>query len=152
MELSPALSSVFGASRTRVEVTDAMSDLLTRAFDDTARMDTPEVVAYLLKRLGPTLTAYIADSRSRAMPARWAAPLGDRTHATPSDAKARRLKAAHTVFRSIEDGENDQVARSWLISANPRLDGLTPAQLIREERFPSVYRAAEAFVSDTYYA
>lgn len=129
-----------------------MADVLTRASDDTARMDSHEVAAYLLKRLGPTLTAYITNSRSRAMPARWAAPPGEGTHATPSDDKATRLKAAHVVFRSIEDADNDQVARSWLISANPRLGGHTPAEFIREGKFPVVYRAAEAFVSDSYYA
>ncbi|MEB3068831.1 hypothetical protein [[Mycobacterium] vasticus] len=129
-----------------------MSDLLVKAADDTARMDTHEVAAYLLARLGPTLTAYIAASKSRAMPARWAAPPGDRAHAEPSDEKARRLKAAHAVFRSIEDAENDQVARSWLISANPRLDGVTPAALVREDEFSAVYRAADAFITDTYFS
>ncbi|BBZ36440.1 antitoxin Xre/MbcA/ParS toxin-binding domain-containing protein [Mycolicibacterium confluentis] len=129
-----------------------MSDLLVKAGDDTARMDTHEVVAYLLQRLGPTLTAYIAGSKSRAMPARWAAPPGDSTHATPSIDKTRRLKAAHTVFVLIEKAENDQVARSWLISANPRLDGSTPAELLRNDQAPEVFRAADAFVSDTYYA
>jgi len=129
-----------------------MSDVLVKAAEDTARMDTHEVVAYLLIRLGPTLTAYIAGSRSRAMPARWAAPPSDSAHAKPSDEKARRLKAAHAVFRSIEDAENDQVARSWLISANPRLDGVTPAELVREDKFPAVYRAANAFITDTYHS
>lgn len=129
-----------------------MSDLLVKAGDDTARLDNHEVVAYLLKRLGPTLTAYIAGSKSRAMPARWATPPGQPTHADPSDEKARRLKAAHVVFTLIEDAENDQVARNWLISANPRLDGLTPAELLREDKNPDVFRAADAFVTDTYYA
>ncbi len=45
-----------------------------------------------------------------------------------------------------------QVARNWLLSANPRLDGLTPAQLVREDRIPEVFRAAEAFVADSYYS
>lgn len=129
-----------------------MSDVLVKAADDTARMDTHEVAAYLLARLGPTLTAYIAGSKSRAMPARWAVPPGDSAHAGPSDEKARRIKAAHAVFRSIEDAENDQVARSWLISANPRLDGATPAALVREDEFSAVYRAANAFISDIYYS
>jgi predicted FMN-binding regulatory protein PaiB len=129
-----------------------MSDLLVKAGDDTARMDNHEVVAYLLRRLGPTLTAYIAGSKSRAMPARWAAPPGDSAHAEPSDDKARRLKAAHTVFLLIEDAENDQVARSWLISANPRLDGVTPVELLRDDKAPVVFRAADAFITDTYYA
>jgi hypothetical protein len=43
------------------------------------------------------------------MPARWAAPPGDSAHSEPSIEEARRLKAAHAVFRSIEDAENDQV-------------------------------------------
>jgi hypothetical protein len=129
-----------------------MSDLLVKAANDTARLDTHEVVAYLLAQLGRTLTAYIAGSKSRTMPARWAAPPGDSTHAEPSIEKARRLKAAHAVFRSIADTENDQVARSWLISANPRLDGVTPAELVRNDKFPAVYRAADAFLTDAYHS
>jgi hypothetical protein len=129
-----------------------MSDLLVKAGDDTARLDTHEVVAYLLARLGPTLTAYIAGSKSRSMPARWAAPPGDSAHVEPSPEKARRLQAAHTVFLLIENAENDQVARNWLVSANPRLDGITAAELVRNDNFPAVFRAADAFVTDTYYS
>lgn len=129
-----------------------MADLLVKAADDTARMDTHQVVAYLLERLGRTTVAYLAGSKSRAMPARWAAAPTDPGHAKPSEEKTRRLKAAHTVFRSIEDAENDQVARNWLLSANPRLDGLTPAQSVRDDHIPAVFRAAEAFVADTYYS
>lgn len=129
-----------------------MVDLLTRACDGTARMDNHEVVAYLLERLGRTLTAYIASSRSRSMPARWATPPGDDKHATPSDEKVRRLKAAHAVFKMIDDAENDQIGRSWLISANPRLGGQTPAEMIREDKIRQVYRAAAAFIADNYYA
>jgi hypothetical protein len=129
-----------------------MSDLLVKAGDDTARLDTHEVVAYLLARLGPTLTAYIAGSKSRSMPARWAAPPEDSAHVEPSPEKARRLQAAHTVFLLIENAENDQVARNWLVSANPRLDGVTAAELVRNDNFPAVFRAADAFVTDTYYS
>lgn len=129
-----------------------LSDLLVKAGDDTARLDTYEVVAYLLARLGPTTVAYIAGSRSRAMPTRWAAPPDSSGHAEPSEEKARRLKAAHAVFRSIEEAENDQVARSWLLSANPRVAGATPADLIRDGDYPAVFRAAEAFIGDTYHS
>lgn len=125
-------------------------DVLTRTCNDAARMDAHQVAAYLLERLGRTLTAYIANSRSRSMPARWATPPGEATHATPSDDKVTRLKAAHAVFRLIEDEENDQVARGWLISANPRLGGHTPAEYLRENKIPDVYRAAAAFVEDSY--
>lgn len=126
-------------------------DVLTRSSHDTARMETHEVVAYLLERLGRTLTAYIANTRSRAMPARWAAPPGEPSHATPADDKATRLKAAHTVFQAIEDADNDQIARSWLISANPRLGGHTPSDCIRDGKYKDVFNAAEAFISDHHY-
>ena len=52
----------------------------------------------------------------------------------------------------IENAENDQVARNWLVSANPRLDGITAAELVRNDNFPAVFRAADAFVTDTYYS
>lgn len=127
-------------------------DLLTKAADDTARMDTHEVAAYLLERLGPTLVAYIANSRSRSMPKRWATDPSDPDHAVPSTDKKSRLQAAHAIFVAIETSDNDQIARNWLIAANPRLDGVTPAQAIREGRFKDAFSASKAFVSDTYYA
>lgn len=129
-----------------------MADVLTKSCEDTARMDTHEVVAYLLERLGRTLTAYIANTRSRSMPARWATPPDQEGHAVPADDKVKRLKAAHAVFRMIEDSDNDQVARSWLISANPRLGGHSPADAIRDDDIPAVFHAAAAFVDDTYFA
>lgn len=127
-------------------------DLLTKASDDTARMDTHEVAAYLLERLGPTLTAYIAGSRSRAMPKRWATPPEVAGHAQPSPEKAKLLQVAHSIFRTVEDADSDHVARNWLISANPRLDGKTVADAIREGRFADAFRATRSFVNDNYYA
>jgi uncharacterized protein (DUF2384 family) len=127
-------------------------DTLTRNHADTTKMPIHEVVRYLLDHLGPTLVAYIAGARSRAMPAKWATPPTETGHAAPSDDKARRLKAAHVAFTAIEDADNDQVARSWLISANPRFDGQTPADLLRAGEMGSVFAAVTAFVNDDYYA
>lgn len=127
-------------------------DTLTRNHTGTTKMPIHEVVRYLLDRLGPTLVAYIAGARSRAMPAKWATPPGQPGHVPPSDDKARRLKAAHTAFTTIEDADNDQVARSWLISANPRFDGATPADLLHNDEIGSVFAAVKAFVDDDSYA
>jgi len=129
-----------------------MSDGLAKAGDGGAPPDIHEVVAYLLDRLGRTSVAYLAGSRSRAMAARWAAPAGNSAHAEPSYDEAQRLRAAHAALRSIEDAENDQIARSWLFSANPRLDGTTPVDLIRNSDYLGVTRAVEAFVNDTYHS
>jgi hypothetical protein len=129
-----------------------MSERLAKAVDDGVRLDIHEVVAYLLDRLGRSSVAYIAGSRSRAMPARWAAPPGDSADAEPSHGEARRLKAAYSALRSIEAAENDLVARSWLLSANPRLGGATPIELIRNNDYPAVSRAVEAFINDTFHS
>lgn len=110
---------------------------------------TNEMSAYLLDRLGRTAVAYIARSRSRTLPNRWAAPPGDSAHAKPSSEEARRLKIAYEIFRSIEDFDGDQVARSWLLSANSRLDSETPVALIRRDDYPPVHRAAKAFITDS---
>lgn len=110
---------------------------------------THEMSAYLLDRLGRTAVAYIARSRSRALPNRWAAPSGDSAHAKPSIAETQRLELAYRIFRSIEDSDGDQVARSWLLSTNPRLDGETPVALIRRDDYAPVDRAAQAFITDS---
>lgn len=127
-------------------------DTLTRNHTDTTRMPIHEVVKYLVDRLGPTLVAYIAGARSRAMPPKWAMPPSQDGHAVPTDDKARRLKAAHVAFTTIENADNDQVARSWLISANPRFDGSTPADLLRVDETGAVFDAVRAFADDDYYA
>ncbi|BCO60129.1 MULTISPECIES: antitoxin Xre/MbcA/ParS toxin-binding domain-containing protein [Mycobacterium avium complex (MAC)] len=129
-----------------------MDDQRTNAADGGARLDFHKAVADLLEHLGRTSVAYIAGSRSRAIVARWAAPPGDSAHAEPSYDEARRLEAAHSALRSIEDADNDGVARSWLLSANPRLDGATPVEVIRNGDYLAVARAVEAFVNDTYHS
>jgi Protein of unknown function (DUF2384) len=43
-------------------------------------------------------------------------------------------------------------ARNWLISANPRLDGVTPVELVRNDNIPAVFGAADAFITNTYYS
>lgn len=127
-------------------------DALARHHTDTTRMPIHEVVQYLLDRLGPTLVAYMADTRSRSMPPKWAKPPTNPGHATPSDAKTQRITLAHTLFTTIADTDDEYVARSWLISANPRLDGATPADLVRGNDAKAAYAAADAFANDYYYA
>ncbi|CAM4001708.1 hypothetical protein TSST111916_17770 [Tsukamurella strandjordii] len=121
---------------------------LTTASNETARLSSYQVARYLLDYLGPTLTAYIANVRSRALPGRWALEPTQPGAAEPSNEQARRLRTAHTLLLAIEQNDGDQTAPNWLISANPRLDDRTPAALIREDHAPAVLRAAEAFIAD----
>lgn len=95
---------------------------LTTASNETARLNSHQVARYLLDYLSPTLTAYIANVRSRALPGRWALEPMQPGAAEPSIEHARRLRTAHTLLLAIEYNDNDQTARNWLISTNPRLD------------------------------
>ncbi|QYB04261.1 MULTISPECIES: antitoxin Xre/MbcA/ParS toxin-binding domain-containing protein [unclassified Rhodococcus (in: high G+C Gram-positive bacteria)] len=128
------------------------TDLLTRTSEDTTRLETHEVAKYLLDHFGRTFTAFVAGSRSRALPARWALAPGEPNHVTPAVDKVRRLRAAHTLATAIDQKENDQVARAWLIAANPRLGGASPAELIREDEMQRVFAAAKAFLEGSYNA
>jgi hypothetical protein len=129
-----------------------MCDRLAEASDGRDRREIHEVVASLLDRLGRSSVAYIAGSRNRALVGRWATRPDDSTHAEPSHEQARRLHAAHSILRSIEDAESDRVAQGWLLAANPRLDGSAPIELIRNDDHPAAFRAARAFINDIYHS
>ncbi|WP_084436658.1 antitoxin Xre/MbcA/ParS toxin-binding domain-containing protein [Aldersonia kunmingensis] len=128
------------------------ADLLTGAGDATTRVETYQVVQYLLEHFGRTFTAFVANTRSRSLPARWALAPSLPTHVTPTEDKVRRLRTAHTISTAIAAAENDRIAYAWLIAANPRLDGQTPAQLIRDDDVAPVVAAAKAFLEGTYNA
>lgn len=97
----------------------------------------------LLDELGPTLVAYVADVRSRQMPARWATG-----ESAPRAEAAGRLAAAHRAFRIVGMSDGPDVARRWFIGANPRL-GCSPAEAIRNGRGDAAIAAAHAFADDT---
>lgn len=126
-----------------------MNDLLTRAHGDTMRLPLHQLVGELNKNLGTTLVAFIANVRSRQLPGRWAIPPGEPGHTEPRDETKQRLQLAYQAFRAIEDDESEHVARQWLIGANPRFGGHTPAERIRENAAVDVYGALEAFLDDT---
>jgi len=125
-----------------------MSDLITAAHNDTMRLPTHRLVQDLNKNLGTTLVAYMANVRSRQLPKRWATEPTEPTHTEPRDEAKQRLQLAYQVFRLLEKDENEHVARQWLIGANPRFDGQTPAERIREFDASAVYGALEAFIED----
>lgn len=126
-----------------------MNDLLTLAHNDTTRLPLHQMVADLNKNLGTTLVAYIANVRSRQLPARWATAPGEPGHTEPRDEVKQRLQLAYLAFRAIEQDENEHVARQWLIGANPRLGGRTPAELIRDWAPVEIHGALDAFLDGT---
>lgn len=126
-----------------------MNDILTRAHSDTMRLPIYELVRVLNKNLGTTLVAFMADVRSRQLPSRWAAAPGEKNHADPRDDVKHRLQLAYQAFHLIEEAESEYVARQWLIGANPRFGGQTPAERIRAGNAGEVYGALQAFLDDT---
>lgn len=111
---------------------------------ESTRLAIPQIVAELTANLGTTLVAYMADVRSRQLPARWIS--GD---VDPRDPTKQRLMLAHQVFATIAAKESADVARQWLIGANPRFGGETPASRIRSFAAADVYGAMRAFIEDT---
>jgi hypothetical protein len=128
------------------------TDLLIRTSDATARLGIDEVTQHLLDKLGPTLTAFLAASRDRKLPYKWAKPLGEPGHVDPQPERVTRLRAAHSIWDAISKKECELVARAWFLSSNPRLDSETPVGLLREGRVPEVMSAAGAFLEGTYNA
>ncbi|MBF6548834.1 hypothetical protein [Nocardia brasiliensis] len=109
---------------------------------ETARLPVPELVRLLVHNLGPTLVALIAGVRDRKLPYKWSQADGPR----PRDASLARLQMAHRCWMVLSTAEGDDIARSWFIGANPRLDEESPAVAIREDRLAAVMAAAVAFV------
>ncbi len=126
-----------------------MADQSARFHAATMRLPLHQLVRELNGCLGTTLVAFIANVRGRQMPARWATDPADPGHAEPRDDAKQRLQLAHQVYRSIEANEDEHVARQWLIGANPRFNGQTPAERIREFNAGSVLGALHAFIEDT---
>lgn len=125
-----------------------MSDLLTAAHTQTTKLPTYQVVRALNQHLGTTLVAYMANVRSRQLPGRWATDPSAANHTEPRDEAKQRLQLAHEVFIAIEKEESEHVARQWLMGANPRFDGQSPAERIREFDAGAVYGALKAFLGD----
>ncbi len=108
----------------------------------TTRMEVHKLIEQLVKHLGPTLVALLADVKDRKLPNKWAKLEGP----TPRDESLRRLQAAHRSWVMIATAEGDHVARAWFIGANPRLEEQPPVVCLRDGRDADVLAAAKAFV------
>lgn len=102
-----------------------------------------QLVCELNACLVTTLVAFLANLRSRQVPARWAAEPADPGHAEPRDETEQRLRPAHQVYRAMEANEGEHAARQWLVG------GQAPAERIRALDARSVLGALHAFLQDT---
>jgi len=121
---------------------------LTEAHTQTTKLDIHEVVRRLNAHLGPTLVGTLAGSSTRAAAHRWAKSPSEGGQ-EPREAAVKRLLAAHIAWRAIADAENEHVARTWFIGANPRLGNEAPVTALRNGEVKEVLDAANAFVAGT---
>lgn len=126
-----------------------MSDLITKAHTDTIRLPTYLLVRKLNQNLGTTLVAFMANVRSRQLPNKWETEPTDPNHTEPRDEAKKRLQLAYQALIVIDEHEDEHVARQWLIGANPRFGGQTPAERIREFDAQGVFGALKALVEDS---
>ncbi len=115
------------------------------AYEASLRLDIPELVDELRRRLGVRLVAFLAGvSETRAVHD-WAA--GRRQIRDPQ--VIDRLRLVYQVVRLISAHDSDAVAQAWMQGLNPKLDDRSPARLLRDgplaETGPLVLAAARAF-------
>jgi len=111
-------------------------------YEDTTRLTRHELVRQLVKHLGPTLVATLANVRDSKLPYKWAKADGPE----PRDDAYKRLMAAHRLWTSVSVAESDYVARAWFIGANPRLGEEAPVMVLRAGDISAVLSAGKAFV------
>lgn len=103
----------------------------------------PAVVQFLADTLGSkTLVAQIAGVGPHTI-ARWIAE-----ERRPRIDSERRLRAAHLVLQELLRAANEQTARAWFNTMNPRLEDQTPVEALAKS--PSaVLDAARYFTRPT---
>lgn len=124
--------------------TAARADL--RAYEQSVRLDVPELVGQLRELLGARLVAYVASVGDTRAVRQWAD--GDRE---PADMTVRRLRLAFRVAATLTELDSPPVVQAWFQGTNPHLDEVAPARLLREgdldDAGPAILAAAKAFAA-----
>jgi len=131
---------------------DSMSVLTLEAIrnveDDARKQGMPEIAQYLQEALGQRLIAYIADVRDPRMVGRWARGIH-----SPRGTTAMRVRVAYEVTRLLDEAYDEETAKAWLLGSNSRLDGESPAYVLRNAQSPDDVRlvvpTARAFAGGT---
>ncbi len=117
------------------------------AYEASIRLDTPELVDELRRRLGARLVAFLAGVSETRIVHDWA----DARHQIRDPEVIERLRVVYQVARLISARDGDAVAQAWIQGLNPKLDDRSPARLLRDGPFaetgPQVLAAARAFAA-----
>lgn len=135
------LSRGFSVAKCRVPTYGRSMTTSTEAHTIAMHKEIHELIAELLKELGPTVIQVMTGTRDRSMPSRWAREDGPR----PRSGTEQQLRLGYRVWMMMRDEETAQVAAAWMMGANPQLGEDTPLTAIREGRAGEVVGAATAF-------
>lgn len=116
-----------------------------RAYNDSIRRPTPQIVNDLRHVLGAKLVAYVAGVSETRTVREWA-----EASRRPTSAAENRLRLAHRIATLIGQSEGQAVVPTWFQGMNPQLGDRSPARVLREDGVEAagsrVLAAANAFV------
>jgi hypothetical protein len=101
---------------------------------------TERIAQSLQETLGQRLVAFAVAIKDPKAIAKYA---GGRTPRTTTEARLRDL---FLITRLLLTAGTAQMARAWMIGANPQLDERAPIEMLHEGQTQPVLRAAQAFV------
>jgi len=117
-----------------------------RAYEDSVRLDTGEIVTGLRDILGAQLVAYLGRVSNTRSVREWA----DGSRAPGADV-VQRLRSSYYVAGILSEQESAKVIQAWFQGMNPELGDKSPAALLRAERLdvigPDVVAAARSFIA-----
>ncbi|WP_216849200.1 hypothetical protein [Pimelobacter simplex] len=96
--------------------TIARGDL--RAYEESVRLATPELVERLRDLLGAKLVAYLGSVQETRAVRQWADPADART---PSTEVVNRLRMAYRIAALLRGKDSAAVVQTWFQGMNPRL-------------------------------
>ena len=117
------------------------------AYEESVRLDVPELVTGLRDLLGARLVAYVGSVKETRAVRQWA----EGTRAPSNDVTAR-LRAAYHVAALLRARNSPAVVQAWFQGMNPRLEDVAPARLLRDADLTQVgahvLAAARAFAAE----
>ncbi|KFF58432.1 hypothetical protein JF66_18625 [Cryobacterium sp. MLB-32] len=117
-----------------------------RAYEDSVRLDTGEIVTGLRDILGAQLVAYLGRVSNTRSVREWAE--GSRA---PGADVVQRLRTSYYVAGILSEREGAKVIQAWFQGMNPELGDKSPAALLRAEPLdvigPDVVAAARSFIA-----
>ena len=115
------------------------------AYQESLKLEFPEIVKRLADILGRKLTAYVAGVKDVRALDRWIE--GGQSY---GDAEPR-LRVTFQIVRTLLDYDTPRIVQAWLMGMNPVLGDRIPLRLLRDGDLmvvgPEVLGAARAFIA-----